>query len=479
MPVALATLGLLLVYWESLLAYLRDQHYQEHFVYLWVFLAAALWRTLEGPFRPRFGWSTARDRVGIAACIAATSLLWLSVVAGSNTGMRLSLVTFLTGLAVLAVPGWTGKRCVQHGLLLVLCFGIPYAVYFPITSKLQFGVAALIRLPAQFGLADYAVAGHTVRFPHYELTITPDCSGLGQLLTFLGIAALGVLRSGQRRSRTILVLGLAVALAWLSNLTRVGLFVGLVGLGWTGAVDSAAWHAVLGFLVYMPFVSALILVVLKTHVPLPPWQERPLPPGRLSSAWLVAPLLAVQLVWGGAGDAPGAEPAHFARLAQPPGHTMVMRAPSEANDRATYGTPWLLSARFARGDDAWFDLFHYRTRSRSHLCVHRVADCLGAGASVDDREPPVDVDGQRWWRLAFHGGPEQGATHVYFAFGLGGRRRDDSVWTQLEVVRQRALGGNWDVQLTRVVFPGPMPPAPTAYEQEVLTWLGREAPPPR
>ena len=201
-----------------------------------------------------------------------------------------------------------------------------------------------------------------------------------------------------------------------------------------------------------------------------------MPPLKVSA---MAPLLAVQLASGWTGEAPGEEPAHFAGLAQPPGHTLVMRAPSEASDRATYGTPWLLSARFARSDDAWFDLLHYRTRSRSHLCVHRVADCLGAGQSVSDREPPVDVDGQRWWRLAFDGGAEQGATHVYFAFGLGGRRCDDSVWTQLEVVRQRALGGNWDVQLTRVVFPGPMPSAPTAYEREVLTWLGREAPPPR
>jgi hypothetical protein len=29
------------------------------------------------------------------------------------------------------------------------------------------------------------------------------------------------------------------------------------------------------------------------------------------------------------------------------------------------------------------------------------------------------------------------------------------------------------VRATRVVFPGPLPPAPTPYEQAVLTWLGR------
>ncbi|MGK0153176.1 MAG: hypothetical protein ACI9SE_000120, partial [Neolewinella sp.] len=37
--------------------------------------------------------------------------------------------------------------------------------------------------------------------------------------------------------------------------------------------------------------------------------------------------------------------------------------------------------------------------------------------------------------------------------------------------RQRVLGGSWDVRLTRVMFAGTLPAAPSDYEIEVLTWL--------
>ena len=39
---AVVALALLYLYRESLLGYLGDQHYQEHFVYLWGFLFLAL-----------------------------------------------------------------------------------------------------------------------------------------------------------------------------------------------------------------------------------------------------------------------------------------------------------------------------------------------------------------------------------------------------------------------------------------------------
>lgn len=45
--------------------------------------------------------------------------------------------------------------------------------------------------------------------------------------------------------------------------------------------------------------------------------------------------------------------------------------------------------------------------------------------------------------------------------------------TQLATVYNRAILGNWDVDLTRVMFRGRLPAEPTPYETEVLSWLGR------
>lgn len=464
--------ALLVVYWQALLGYLRDQHYQEHFVYLWVFLAGALWRTLRGPFRSRFSTSSRRDRLGVSLSLLATLLLAASAAVGSSTGMRSSLVLFLTGAVVLLVPRWGVKRCLAYGLLMQLCFGIPYSVYFPLTSELQWGVATFVSLPARLGLADYTVDATVVQFPHYQLAITPDCSGLGQLLTFVGIAALGVLSSARQPRRSVLILGLAIVLAWLSNLARVGMFVGFVAVGWTKAVDDSSLHAALGFLAFLPFVTVLVAVVLKTHVPMPMKDLPPIERGRFAIAWLLVPLLSAHFGLGRDEERDFPEPPYFAALESPPGHQLDCRAPSEEVDRAAYATRWLVNARFQRSATEYFDLLHYATRSHSHLCVHKIAACLDAPGQRVRYEPPVVIDGKAWWRISLDRESAEMSLHVYFAFEVAGERRDDSSATQFAVFRQRLLGGSWEVRLTRVVLPGPLPAAVTPYETEVLTWLG-------
>ena len=472
MQLILFGLTLLVVFWAALSGYVRDQHYQEHFVYLWFFLGVTLWRSLEGPFRGRFGLATGRDRVGVACVLFGTLLLFVSDRAGSSTGMRSALVALLTGYAVLAVPGWTMMRCFMHGLLLQLCFGLPQSVYYPITSQLQQGVATCVALPSWLGLADYSVHAQEVVFPHYTLSITPDCSGLGQLLTFVAIAALGVLSSVPNQKRSIGVVCLAVALAWLSNLTRVSLFVLLVGIGFTQSIDSATWHAAIGFFVFLPFVGVLVAVLLKTHVRRPP-HGAVAEPGKWRLAWLLVPVLAAHFVFGAVADEEMLEPPYFKALTTPPKHTLEQHAPSEPSERYAYDTPWLINARFRSDDSQFFDLLHYATNSTSHLCVHKVAQCLYAPDQDLHYESPVECAGKKWWRIALDR-DELGLTsmHVYFAFEIGGERYDDSATAQLAAVRQRIFGGSREVRLTRVMFAGALPDAPTEYESEVLTWLG-------
>lgn len=470
---ALLAAALLWIYWVSLTSYLADQHYQEHFAYLWCFVALTLWRSLRAPFRNRFSASSRRDLFAVALAAAATALLLVAKTAGSSTGMRTSLAMLLTGFAVTSVSRWSVARCLQHGGLLLLCFGLPYSFYFPLTNHLRWGVSSVIAWPAKMGWADYEVVGAVVRFPHYQLEVTADCSGVGQLLTFVGIAALGVLSSASSARRAISVLALAALLAWLSNLARVGLFVLLVGSGWTGSVDDPAWHSAIGFLVFLPFVVLLVAVLLRTHRPLTVDGDVHVEPGRLHVAWLAAPVMLVHLFANPAVDELE-EPAYFAELSAPPGHELVMVAPTQELDREAYDTPWLVSARFQRAEGELFDLLHFRTRTQTQLGVHHVSDCLYRPGQSVRYEPPVNIDGRPWWRIALDMRDGSQSWHVYFAFEVGGERRDDSFETQLATIVARALKADWDVALTRVMVPGPLPKAPSDYETEVLTWLGQQ-----
>ncbi len=471
---ALAGAALLWVYWGTLASYVRDQHYQEHFLYLWVFLALVLVRTVRGPFRSRCGAGGRRDAIGLALIGASWMVFAAYKLGGSNIAGRTALVAFLTGVAVLALPTWNVRRCLMHGLLMQFCFGLPYSVYYPLTTKLQWGVAQFVALLPKLGLASYTVEGAVIVFPHYRLAITSDCSGVGQALTFLGIAALGVLSAARNRRRTIALLVAAVVFAWLSNLARVGLFVAMVAWGATWSIDDADWHALLGFLVFLPFVIAFVGWILRTHRP---WIAAPIAPvssGRLRTAWLAAPFVALHLWLGGDASSAFDAPAYWAGIEAPPAHRIQFRGPTEASDKVAYDTSWLVNARFeAESGSGEFDLFHYATRSRSHLCVHYVGNCLGGPDVRVEYQAPVVVDGRTWWRIALPRTDRSLDTHVYYAFEVGGERRDDSAATQFEALWQRILGGSWEVRLSRLQFPGPMPGQPTEREVAILTWLGR------
>lgn len=467
---ALIAAALLWAYWGGLESYLGDQHYQEHFAYLWCFAALTLWHSLRGPFRGVFSLKGKRDLLGLALALLASLTLLIAQSTGSSTACRSSLVMLLTGLSLTVVPSWSIARCLMHGALLQLCFGIPYSFYFPLTNKLRWGVSQFIGLPADLGLVNYEMDGPIVRFPHYNLEITADCSGIGQLLTFAGIAALGVLSSKISTKRTIGVLALAVALAWLSNFVRVSLFVLFVSLNWTATVDNPTLHSALGFAVFLPFVLVLVWVLIKTHRPLDETDVAAAPPGRLPAFLIVTPVVLLRLL-ATPQVAELEEPAYFSKLLSPPGHKLVMHAQSAESDRKTYETPWLISSRFARSQSEWFDLFFYHTRSPNQLCVHHVSDCLEREGQTVRYADPVVVGEHLWWPIALDGRDPSDSWHVYFAFEIGGERYDDSFATQAAALMARALRDQWDVQLTRVMFPGSLPESVTEYESEILTWI--------
>jgi hypothetical protein len=163
----------------------------------------------------------------------------------------------------------------------------------------------------------------------------------------------------------------------------------------------------------------------------------------------------------------------MAGVEAPPGYVLLRRAPTEPLERATYDTPWLCNASFARPDGAAFELFAYLTRSRRHLAVHQTSHCLEVPGTRVVYGPPVTVLGRTFWTLELLG--ERSRQHGYFAFWVDGEDCDDKLGTQLRVFWRRLRGaGVAEVGLTRMLLPGPLVLPLPAADRELLEWRARQ-----
>lgn len=174
---ALAAAALAWTFWDRVVLYLDDQHYQEHFVYLWGLVAAALGKTLRGPFRSRLSLTHRRDRVGLTIVAMAALALALALASESSTFLRCSLVTLLTGAAVWVGAASSVARCMMHGELMLSCVGGPYSFGFPLTNRLRWGGSSVVELPTKLGRSSHSLQDDVVCFPHDRLALTADCSG--------------------------------------------------------------------------------------------------------------------------------------------------------------------------------------------------------------------------------------------------------------------------------------------------------------
>lgn len=464
---AAVVVALLFCFQAPLLAYVRDHHYQSHFLFLWAFFAAALIKDGRGAFCRRVPLDR-RTCLGFALGVVALMLFWGGSITGSSTVQRLALVGSFAAWLVTAARGWPVARCLGYGTFALLCFGLPYSAYFQVTKVFrQVFVAALEWLPTVLPLG-YTVDGLALQFPHYRLAITADCSGFNQLLTFLGIAFLGIMTGRPSRRRAVLLICAGTVLALLSNLARILVFVLLVSLQQFQFIDNAELHAAVGLVAYAPFILLFLWMILASHRP-HRRAPRPLPPARgLPVVAALLPLLAVRLITLQDQAVDPREPALFAGIDAPPGCEVRARAPTEAYEREVYETPWLVNVTHADGDGHEFELFAYVTRGRRHLAVHQISQCLDTPGTRVEYGPPVEVGGHMYWTLELIGPEHQ--LHGYFAFHIEGENRDDSLSTQLEVLGRRLLGGVPEVGLTRFLMPGPLRLPVPPRDRRWLAW---------
>ena len=309
----------------SLLAYGRDTYYQSHFVFLWLFFGAALWKAGRGRVAWRVGMRGARDVAGFGAVLVALGLLWVGLVTGSSTAQRLGLVAVFAAFGLLAMPAWSARRTLAYAAFAVLCFGLPYSAYFSLTE--QFRGSFMFLLDALGGWLGYQTEGVVLVFPHYRLSITPDCSGFNQLITFFGLASLGSLTGRTTWRRLALLFGAGALLAYASNLFRVVVFVICVSMRQYAVIEDDSLHATVGFIAYAPFILGFLWLILRTHRDLPATAPAFAAAGRrVPIGALALPFVAMWVLYQFEQPPSGEAPAYTAGLLEPPGYVIAERA---------------------------------------------------------------------------------------------------------------------------------------------------------
>lgn len=460
------TSALAFCFHQCVLAYAEDHYYQSHFVFLWAFFFAALYKAGRGRVGHRLIGGV-RSTAGICVGLLALGVLHVGLLTGSSTAQRFALVLTFAAWALLAARGWSARRCLGYAAFATLCFGVPYSAYFQLTDAFRRSFVSLLEVAPAFLPLDYHVEGMALQFRHYRLDITPDCSGFNQMVTFLGLAFLGSLTGDSSRGRVLGLFAVGIALAYLSNLARLLVFATFVAFGQYRVVENPDLHAAMGFAAYAPFILLFIHLILRTHRPLP--FLSPARDGRgIPLVALLLPFVLLRVAHVAEPEVDRTPPEFMAGLSEPPGYELAQRAESEQHERDTYATPWLLNASFADPESSeHFELFAYLTRSRSHLAVHQVSNCLECDGAEVRYGPPVEVGGRTFWTLELR---DEGATrHGYFAFWVDGRDMNDRLGTQLEVMGRR-LSGLREVGLTRFLMPGPLTFPISARDRELLEW---------
>ena len=228
-PVLVAGLAFLLLFWEPLQTLVRDWWSDPdagHGLLLGPLAVYLAWRkglapgTAGGQSGRMDGWTGGRVS-GLVVLTGAVVLRYLSGLAAELFTMRLSLLAAAVGLIVF-VCGWRQVvRWWLPGALLLLSIPIPAVILNTVAFPLQLKASQMGAHLLQLRHVPVMLAGNVIHLPGRSLFVTEACSGLRSLTALL---ALGILVGGLWLSslwgRALLVAA-AVPVALVLNGLRV------------------------------------------------------------------------------------------------------------------------------------------------------------------------------------------------------------------------------------------------------------------
>jgi exosortase len=158
---------------------------------------------------------------GVILIIGACVLLLGGTAAAELFTTRLSIPTFLLGLA-LVTRGWKFTKIAAFPILfLYLMIPLPYIIYYKLTFPLQILSAKLSAGILKLIHVTVLRRGNILVLPSYTLEVVAACSGLRSLMTMITLALVLAVFSGLSLPRRIVLVACAIPAALLANTLRL------------------------------------------------------------------------------------------------------------------------------------------------------------------------------------------------------------------------------------------------------------------
>ena len=194
---------------------------------------------------------------GVILIIGACGLLLGGTAAAELFTTRLSIPTFLLGLA-LFTRGWAFTKIAAFPVLfLYLMVPLPYIIYYKLTFPLQILSAKLSAGILKLIHVSVFRRGNILVLPSYTLEVVAACSGLRSLMTMITLALVLAVFSGLSLPRRAVLVACAIPAALLANTLRLTV-IAFGAYVINPAFAEGFLHDISGFIV---FFSGLVILV--------------------------------------------------------------------------------------------------------------------------------------------------------------------------------------------------------------------------
>ncbi len=198
--------------------------------------------------------------VGILLILAACVLLLVGTAASEHFAARISIPTFLIGLAFFLRGREFAHRAAFPLLFLFMMIPLPYIIYYKLTFPLQIMSAKLSAGILELIHVNMIRRGNILLLPDYTLEVVAACSGLRSLMTMVTLSLIMTAFSDLSLPRKIVLVFFAVPAAFMANTLRL-VVVALGAYSVSPAFADGVLHQISGLIVFLSGLALLLAVL--------------------------------------------------------------------------------------------------------------------------------------------------------------------------------------------------------------------------
>lgn len=254
LAVALASIGILLVYADTVVSMAAIWQRSDTFAHGWLVVPICLW--LAWRDRDALAASPARPWLPALAAVAAAGAVWLVAALADVIALRQFALVFMLQAAIIAVAGLAVARAAAFPLAFLL-FAVPFG---------EFLLPAMIDMTADFTVAALRISGVPVYregnhfvIPSGSWSVVEACSGLRYLIASMMIGVLYAAISYRSRARKAAFIAASIVVPLVANWLRAYMIVMLGHLS-DNTVAVGVDHLIYGWLFFGVVMGLLFWV---------------------------------------------------------------------------------------------------------------------------------------------------------------------------------------------------------------------------